>query len=71
MNEAPTPRQRLLFALREFDIVVVSDKGQTLEIEKEYTIEIEQNGLYKLLWKGKVVAPFQDLAELCHFIKLS
>lgn len=71
MNEPQTPREWLLLALSDFNIAVLSDQGQVLEVEKEYTIEIEQNGIFKLLWKGKVVAPFQDLAELCHFIQMS
>ena len=71
MNEPQTPREWLLLALSDFDISVLADHGQTLEVDKEYTIEIEQNGVFKLLWKGKVVAPFQDLAELCRFIQLS
>jgi len=71
MNEPQTPREWLLLALNDYHIAVLVDHGQLLEIEKEYTIEIEQNGIFKLLWKGKVVAPFQDLNELCHFIQQS
>ena len=71
MNPPQTPHEWLLFALNDFGIALVSDNGRLVEVEKDYTIEIEQNGVYKLLWKGKVVAPFQDLAELCHFIQMS
>lgn len=71
MKEPQTPREWLLSALSDFGIAVVADKGQLIEVEKEYSIEIEQNGVFKLIWKGKVVAPFQDLAELCHFIQMS
>ncbi len=71
MKEPQTPREWLLLALSDFGIAVVADKGMLLEVEKEYSIEIEQNGVFKLIWKGKVVAPFQDLAELCHFIQMS
>lgn len=71
MNEPQTPREWLLLALNDYQIAVLVDHGHLLEIEKEYTIEIEQNGIFKLLWKGKVVAPFQDLNELCHFIQQS
>jgi hypothetical protein len=71
MNEPQTPRDWLLLALRDFDIPVIADHGQTLEVDKEYTIEIEQNGVFKLLWKKKIIAPFLDLAELCRFIQLS
>jgi hypothetical protein len=71
MKEPQTPYEWLLLALSDFGIAVVSDDGNTLEVEKEYSIEIEQNGVFKLRWKGKVVAPFQDLAELCQFINMS
>ena len=71
MKEPETPREWLLLALSDFGIAVVADKGNTLEVEKEYSIEIEQNGVFRLTWRGKVVAPFQDLAELCHFIQMS
>lgn len=71
MKEPETPREWLLLALSDFGIAIVTDKGNTLEVEKEYSIEIEQNGVFRLTWRGKVVAPFQDLAELCHFIQMS
>ncbi|MCC6283404.1 MAG: hypothetical protein IT262_22555 [Saprospiraceae bacterium] len=71
MKEPETPHEWLLLALSDFDIAVLSDNGRILEVEKEYSIEIEQNGVFKLLWKGKVVAPFQDLGELCQFIQMS
>lgn len=69
--EPQTPHEWLLLALSDFNISVFSDNGRLLEVEKEYSIEIEQNGVFKLRWKGKVVAPFQDLAELCRFIQMS
>lgn len=71
MKEPQTPHEWLLLALSDFNIEIISDKGHLVEVEKEYSIEIEQNGIFKLIWKGKVVAPFRDLAELCHFIQMS
>jgi hypothetical protein len=71
MNDPQTPREWLLFALQEYNIATLADHGDVLELEKEYSVEIEQNGVFKLRWKGKVVAPFQDLAELCQFIRMS
>ena len=70
-NEPQTPREWLLLAFSDFEIPILEDHGHILIVAKEYTIEIEQNGVFKLLWKGKVVAPFQDLAEMCHFIQMS
>ena len=71
MNEPQTPREWLLFALQEYEIRIVADHGKLLEIEKDYVIEIEQNGVFKLLSGAAVVAPFVDLEELCQFIKMS
>ena len=71
MKEPETPREWLLLALNDYHISVLDDQGLFLEIEKDYSIEIEQNGIFKLLWRGKIVAPFQDLNELCHFIQQS
>ena len=39
-------------------------------LEKEYTIEIEGKKLFKLKQGGQVVAPFNDVEELCNFIKM-
>lgn len=41
MNEPQTPREWLLLALNDYDITVLDDRGHFLEIEKEYSIEIE------------------------------
>ena len=71
MIEPQTPRDWLMLALSDFKIKIIADRDHLLDLEKEYTVEIEQNGIYKLYWKGKVVAPFQDLAEMCHFIQMS
>ena len=71
MSEPQTPRDWLMLALSDFKIKIIADRDHLLDLEKEYTVEIEQNGIYKLYWKGKVVAPFQDLAEMCHFIQMS
>lgn len=70
-NDPQTPREWLLLALSDFNIAVLADHGDVLEVGKEYSIELEANGVFKLRWKGRVVAPFQDLAEMCHFIQLS
>jgi hypothetical protein len=71
MKEPQTPREWLLFALADFGIPIVQDRDRWIDLEKGYTIEIEQNGVFKLLSEGKVVAPFVDLVELCSFIKMS
>ena len=37
-------------------------------LEKDYTIEIEARNLFKLLHNNQVIAPFNDIEELCNFI---
>lgn len=59
----------LLAALQQFNIAVVNEEGKMVFLEKDYTIEVEQNGLFKLSQEGYVIAPFKDLEELCQFIK--
>ena len=39
-------------------------------LEMDYAIEIEGKSLFKLLQAGQVVAPFNEVEELCHFIKM-
>lgn len=60
-----TPRQHLLLALDHYGIRVVEDRGRSLLLEREYAVELERGMLFKLYWKGTVVAPFNDLDELC------
>jgi hypothetical protein len=70
MSDLPqTPKEWLMLGLREYEIKILADEGQKVEVEKGYLIEVEANGLFKLLSEGKVVAPFDDLDELCNFIK--
>ncbi|MCB9080591.1 MAG: hypothetical protein H6555_02655 [Lewinellaceae bacterium] len=60
----------LLEALRLHNITVLADEGQAVSVIHDYRIEIEREALYKLWWRGEVVAPFNDLDELCQFILL-
>ncbi len=71
MNEPKTAHDWLLLALQDYKIEVLADDGHLVQVEQEYSIEVEQNGIFKLRWKGKVVAPFADLDELCQFIRES
>jgi hypothetical protein len=71
MKEIPeTPKEWLLFALKEYQISLLADNGDNVRIENGYEVEIEQNGVFKLKHEGKVVAPFRDLDELCGFVKM-
>ena len=70
MNETSTSKQQLLQAFQEQSIVILTDNGKFLELENDYSVEIEANGIYKLRSEGLVVAPFASVEELCQFIKM-
>lgn len=63
------PKDFLLFALNHFDIAITSHQGKMVYLDMDYTIEIEGKNLFKLSQDGQVVAPFDDVEELCQFIK--
>ncbi|MEM9821720.1 MAG: hypothetical protein AAF985_11635 [Bacteroidota bacterium] len=64
------PKEFLLFALRHFEIPVLSHEGKMLYLAKRYTIEIEGKKRFKLSQDNYVIAPFGDVEELCQFIKM-
>ena len=63
-----TPLEILLDALQFYEIEIVSVKGNNVRASRTFEIEVEKNGLYKLLDDGYVVAPFDDINELCRFM---
>lgn len=62
------PHELLLYALEQHGIAVQHDDGKYVRLENGYTIEIEGVDLWKLSDKGKVIAPFTDVDELCAFL---
>lgn len=64
------PKTLLLLVLRGMEVKILKDSGKFVEVENGYTIEVEKKGLYKLLHRNQVVAPFADVVEMCGFIKL-
>lgn len=64
------PKELLLFVLKYYKIEVLSEYGNKIEVEGDFTIEVEGVLLYKLLWKDMVVAPFDDLDTLCANISM-
>jgi len=66
----PQKQQALKDALALADIPIVKQEGKYFHLEREYIVEVEQNGIFKLTQQGKVIAPFADLQELCDFILL-
>ena len=58
----------LLKTLKQRGILVLSSEQNKVRIAPDYEIEIEPNGMYKLLDAGYIVAPFPDLDSLCAFL---
>lgn len=65
-----TPVEILEAALIYYSIEIKSVTGNYFIVGRSYEIEVEKNGLYKLISDGQVVAPFDDVDELCRFILL-
>lgn len=63
------PKAFLRFALQHFSIAVLSESENMVYLEKNYTIEIENPQLFKLVHDGQVIAPFSDVEQLCLFIR--
>lgn len=63
------PKEYLLFALNHFNLPLKQADGKMVYLEHDYAIEIESKRLFKLLHQGQVIAPFDDVEELCHFIQ--
>jgi hypothetical protein len=63
-----SPVEELIDCLLFYKLPVHKTEGQLVHTLNGYTIEAEANGPYKLLQHGEVVAPFDDLNELCQFM---
>jgi hypothetical protein len=61
-------KEILLDCLKYYEIPVLLVTGNHVNTIKGYSIEVETNGIYKLISDGSVVAPFDNLDELCTFI---
>jgi hypothetical protein len=69
-NFTPDPKDFLLFVLENYHFEIKTDRGNAIDLQNGYTIEIEGADLYRLLENGSVIAPFTDLDELCYFMKM-
>ncbi len=63
-----TSLEILLEALKVYEIEVIAIEGNKVKLQKNFEVEVEKNKLYKLIDDGYIVAPFNDLNELCRFI---
>ena len=64
-----TARQIVLDALNFYEIEVISVSGNCIRVQNNFEIEVGANRLYKLFNAGHMVAPFNDIDELCWFIQ--
>ena len=62
------PIELLYFAINHHGFKILADDGRLIELEGGYTIEIEKRKLFKLLQNGAVIAPFDEVYDLCQFI---
>jgi hypothetical protein len=63
------PKTLLLLVLQGMDIEVIKDNGKVIEVASRFSIEVEAKSLYRLSHEGMVIAPFNDVIDMCHFIK--
>ncbi len=63
------PKELLLYGLKFFDIQIEREDDHTIFTEQNYVIKVEGDRMYRLFANGKEIAPFCNVAELCHFIK--
>ncbi|MBS4066386.1 MAG: hypothetical protein KGZ74_17630 [Chitinophagaceae bacterium] len=65
-----TTKEILIGALQYYSIEVIKIEADKVTIGRNYEVEVEANELYKLISDGQVVAPFDDVDELCRFVLL-
>lgn len=63
-----TPKEQLLNCLRYYQIPIIWEEAKSVGTIHQYSIEVEDHGVFKLMENQLVVAPFTDLEELCNFI---
>jgi hypothetical protein len=63
-----TAQDILMVALNFYEIKIVSVANSHIALQNNFEVEIEQNGIYKLLDDGYIIGPFDDVNELCKFV---
>lgn len=59
----------VLYALDQMKIAVLHHEGKYISLANGFIVEVEHRDLYRLSAKGFVISPFDDIGELCTFIK--
>ena len=57
------------YALKETKINIVSRKDKYFDLENGFQIEVEGKDLYRLSHEGWVISPFDDIGNLCEFLR--
>jgi hypothetical protein len=73
MNESEQPlsgKELLLQAFQAHGLSVFREDGNKVFTESEYCVEVEGPHLFKLSQDGYIVAPYDNLDELCQMIKM-
>jgi hypothetical protein len=63
-----TIMETILQTLKAYGIEILSVNGNQIRLGHNYEVEVESNGMFKLIDDGYIVAPFDDPDELCRFI---
>lgn len=63
------PHQLLPLAFEFYGLNLKKREGRKYHLDHDYVIEVEARRLFRLSYKGSVVAPFDDVEALCEFIQ--
>ncbi|MFM7431240.1 MAG: hypothetical protein ACKO1F_15255 [Flammeovirgaceae bacterium] len=66
----PMGKELLLQALQAYGLSVIREDGNKVYTESDYCIEVEGPHLFKLSQDGYIVAPYDNLDEVCQMIKM-
>jgi hypothetical protein len=72
MDESVLPlsgKELLLQALHAYGISVIREDGNKVFTESEHCVEVEGPHLFKLSQDDYIVAPYDNIDELCQMIK--
>lgn len=61
--------EALFSMMQQYGLPVVEHEGNRVITQSGYVIEVEGQSLYKLIHLGDVIAPFDDVEEICAFVK--
>lgn len=59
----------VLYAFEQMGIAVIEKNGKFIKLPQSFVVEVERRDLYRLSVDGFVISPFDDIGNLCSFIK--